>query len=537
MKKPNIIVINADQMRSDALHHLGNEASYTPNIDALANDGVSFSNAFCQNPVCAPSRCSFMTGLYPHTNGHRTMNYLLRNGEKNLFELLKNNGYYVWSSGRGDCLAGQDEAYLKRCTNKIYSVCGKDKITDDGKGEKNSARYNSFYRGVVHTDNKDGICHDNDYQWTCGCEELIRGFKGDKPIFAFLALMNPHPPYRCEQKYLDLIDESKIKKRIPQSSLQDNKPSMEFALRDRLKTSELTEADFVNIRKTYLAMCARVDDMTGRIVNALKESGQYDDTVIFFMSDHGDFTGDFSLVEKAQNLFYDCLTNVPFIIKPPKNFKTDFKINENLVELVDFYATVIDFAGVKPDHSFFGKSLLKTIANKSVKVRDYVFCEGGRLMNETHCTEEVETYFGIKADEYEPRISIQQRNTGEHTKAAMIRDKDYKYVMRLYGQDEFYALNNGENKNEINNLEYREIIEKMRLRLLEWYMETCDEVPFEADARFSDDYYLETVNALAGFKASALIRLVMRLVNKDFTSLINGVIKTFNIDTNKFYKY
>ena len=79
--KPNIIVINPDQMRADALHHLGNDASYTPNMDLLAQEGVSFEHAFCQNPVCVPSRCSFMTGLYPHTNGHRTMGYLLR-GEK-----------------------------------------------------------------------------------------------------------------------------------------------------------------------------------------------------------------------------------------------------------------------------------------------------------------------------------------------------------------------------------------------------------------------------------------------------------------------
>lgn len=161
-RKPDIIVINPDQMRADALHCLGCEAAYTPNIDALAEEGVCFSNAFCQNPVCVPSRCSFMTGLYPHTDGHRTMGYLLRDGEKNLFELLKNNGYYVWSSGRGDCLAGQDEKWLKKCTDKIYNKCGPDKIRDDGRGSKGDKRYNSFYRGVIHTDNSDGVCRDND---------------------------------------------------------------------------------------------------------------------------------------------------------------------------------------------------------------------------------------------------------------------------------------------------------------------------------------------------------------------------------------
>lgn len=536
MNRPNIIVINPDQMRADALRHLGCDAAYTPNIDALAQDGVSFSNAFCQNPVCAPSRCSFMTGLYPHTNGHRTMGYMLHRGEKNLFQLLKNNDYYVWTSGRGDCLAGQDEKWLKECTDKIYNKCGADKITDEGRGARDSQQYNSFYRGVVRTNNADGICHDNDYQWTVGCEELINKINGKKPFFAFLGLMNPHPPYRVEQKYLDLIDESKIDKRIPASNGSQDKPSMEYALKENLGLDGWDEDNFIKIRKTYLAMCARVDDMVGRIVKALKDTNQYDNTAIFFFSDHGDFTGDYSLVEKAQNLFPDCLTNIPLIIKPPKGYDIQNGVNDNLVELIDFYATAIDFANVKADHTHFGKSLVDTMQSKNA-VRDFVCCEGGRLQSERHCTEEVEVYFGIKADDYEPRISIQQRDTNEHTKATMLRTKDFKYVMRLYEKDEFYVLADGELKNEIDNPAYQDIIQKMKNQMLKWYMETCDEVPFEQDARFPDEYYLETVNALAHFKVSPVIKAVMKITHNDFSSLINKALKAFKIDTNKFYKY
>lgn len=75
-KKPNILYFVADQMRADAQHYLGNTAAITPNFDALAGEGVAFQNAYCQNPVCVPSRCSFLSGLYPHTTGHRTMHFL-----------------------------------------------------------------------------------------------------------------------------------------------------------------------------------------------------------------------------------------------------------------------------------------------------------------------------------------------------------------------------------------------------------------------------------------------------------------------------
>ena len=76
--KPNIVWFVADQMRCDSMAHMGNPAASTPNLDALAQEGVSFTNAYCQNPVCVPSRCSFLTGWYPHTMGHRTMHYMMR---------------------------------------------------------------------------------------------------------------------------------------------------------------------------------------------------------------------------------------------------------------------------------------------------------------------------------------------------------------------------------------------------------------------------------------------------------------------------
>ena len=86
-KQPHIIIFNPDEMRADAMSHLGNPAAVTPNLDRFAEeDAVSFSRAYCQNPVCVPSRCSFFTGLYPHVYGHRTMSHLLHPGEDSLLK-------------------------------------------------------------------------------------------------------------------------------------------------------------------------------------------------------------------------------------------------------------------------------------------------------------------------------------------------------------------------------------------------------------------------------------------------------------------
>lgn len=534
-RRPDIIVINPDQMRADSLHHLGNPAAYTPNLDALAREGVSFANAFCQNPVCVPSRCSFMTGTYPHTNGHRTMSYLLRNGEDNLYRILKNSGYYVWTSGRGDCLAGQQTSWLRECTDKIYNKCGK-KVVDEGRGEPDSKRYFSFYRGEIKNTDSDGICRDNDYEWTHGCEELIRNAPADKPFFAFLGLNNPHPPYHAEKRFLDKIDESLIPPAKQPSVPEDKKPSMQYELCEAFGLSDWGEDNIVKLRKTYLAQCARIDEFTGRIIKTLKETGRYDNCAIFFFSDHGDFTGDYGIPEKAQNLFDDCLVNVPLIVKLPKNMQCDSGINKNVVELTDFFATVLDISGAESAHTHFGRSLRNTVADKSVPVRDFVCCEGGRLQKEAHCTEEVENYFGVVANEYAPRISIQQKNGPQHTKAVMIRTENEKYVMRLYETDEFYDLRKGEEKNLINEPEYAAAIAELRSKLLEWFLETCDNVPFDKDARFPDDFYLETVNSMTGTRLSPLIKGVMKLTKNDFSSLIGKAIKLLKIDTNAFYK-
>ena len=118
----------------------------------------------------------------------------------------------------------------------------------------------------------------------------------------------------------------------------------------------------------------------------------------------------------------------------------------------------------------------------------------------------------------------------------MIRTKEYKYVMRLYEDDEFYDLSKGERVNEIDNPEYADIISGLRSKLLKWFLETCDSVPVDKDARFPDDFYLGTIDAATGIKISPIIKCAMKLTHNDFTSLVGKAIKLFKIDTNKFYK-
>jgi arylsulfatase A-like enzyme len=121
------------------------------------------------------------------------------------------------------------------------------------------------------------------------------------------------------------------------------------------------------------------------IMDALRRKGVYDDTAVFFFADHGDFTGDYGVVQKADNVFPDCLTRVPFVIKPPACLPVRPRVSDALVELVDFPATVEAMTGIAPGHTHFGKSLIPVLSGQTDEHRDAVFCEGGRRYGEEAC--------------------------------------------------------------------------------------------------------------------------------------------------------
>ncbi len=529
--KPNILIINPDQMRADALHHLGNEASYTPNLDELGFDGVSFRNAFCQNPVCVPSRCSFMTGLYPHTKGHRTMSYLLHEDEENLFSDLKNAGYYTVSSTRGDLMAGQCKKYHKELIDKylMFShVKTPATVVKSGRGQKGSDTFFSFFDGIIPENKKareikniDDLCIDS-------AVRQIKKRPKNKPFFMFVGLNFPHPPYQIEKKFYDLIDESKLQKRIPNIEEGNGKPLMEKGLKDALGIADWDESRLREIRRTYLAMCAKVDFQVGRLIGTLKSEGIYDNTVIIVLSDHGDYTTDYGIVEKCQNCFPDCLTNVPFIIKPAKDISIDKGINENLTELTDLCATVYELAGIDSKRQSFSKSLLPTMKDKNTPHKDYVFCEGGRLNGETHCSE---SNLFINEDAiYSPRLLLQMKEDGTHTKAAMIRSKEYKYVLRLYEKDEFYVLSEGESINRIDDEKYSKIISEMKEELLLWYIKTCDIVPQKFDDRFTDEFLQNNIASVGiPLFIGKLATGAISLTGKTTSQFIDSVKKKFKL--------
>ncbi len=253
---------------------------------------------------------------------------------------------------------------------------------------------------------------------------------------------------------------------------------------------EWSEAEYDELRAVYLGMCSRVDDLTGQVVRALKEKGIYDDTAVFFFSDHGDYTGDYGLVEKVQNCFEDCLTNVPFLVKLPADMQKRHGISQEMTELVDFYATAEAVAELPAEHTQFGRSLIPYMEQREEALRQAVFCEGGFRKGEDHCKETGGQAVPDPDGQYYPRQFLQASDEMYNGKATMCRTRDYKYVRRLYEEDEFYdlILDPKETENRIRCPEYASVIMEMKEKLLEFYQDTCDVVPFQKDARMEKEF-------------------------------------------------
>ena len=212
----------------------------------------------------------------------------------------------------------------------------------------------------------------------------------------------------------------------------------------------------------------------------------YDDTAIFLFADHGDFTGDYGLVEKTQNTFEDCLSRVPFIVKPPAGVPVKPGIRDALVELVDFPATVEALTGITPR-----AYALRPLAPAGDRGRDGYRTAMPSSARAAGCTAR-RTAWSWRAVRrrspralYWPRVNLQTSEGPEHTKAVMCRTADYKYVRRLYEQDELYDLraDPGELKNRMDDPALAGVLASLKDRLLTFYLETGDVVPHDTDRR------------------------------------------------------
>jgi len=459
----------------DGLDEGARELGGGPHLDGLASEGVAFTHAFNQNPVCTPSRCSFMTGWYPHVRGHRDMHHMLAPEEPCLLKELKEAGYHVLWAGKNDLLRVEDvhNAYSARVESEPGTSFWRKNPWKLG-----DRLYHSFLYGRL----PDGNRTPDDANADAAARFLTGG--PPEPFCVYLPLTYPHPPYAIEEPYYSMYDRDKLPAIAPQPDFS-KKPRLLSMIRERAGLDKLTEEDLREILALYYGMITKTDANLGKVLSALRDAGLWEQTAVIFFADHGEFAGHYRLVEKAQNTFEDCLTRVPLVIKPPGKTPAQGTVSDALVELIDFYPTVVELAGLADTHTHFGRSLLPLLRGETAAHRDVVFCEGGTLDEEEHTHEQRRKRENI----YWPRISAQNADHQAHGKAVMVRTRRWKYVRRLYETDELYDLEQDpfELENRIEDPACAQVVAELRERMLDWFLATGDVVPYELDPRWAGE--------------------------------------------------
>ncbi|MFC1462559.1 sulfatase-like hydrolase/transferase [Verrucomicrobiota bacterium] len=482
--QPNIVIFNPDSYRGDVLGHLGNSGAVTPNLDAVIRDGgVSYANAFAQNPVCTPSRCSFMTGWYPHVHGYRSMINMLKEHEPNLFAVLRREGYHVWWGGKNDLFAVEKwDDYLKHCDTKYRPAACPNEYRMPPPLDPDDPRKGVYYEGVMTREGNGNPFHDHDQAHVLGAVDFIGKADGDQPFCVYLPLTFPHPAYKIEKPFYDSIDPAGLPPRLP---VPENDYQPLHALRNQCGSANVSEDDWVDIKRIYYAMCMKIDHLFGLVVDALKQNHLYDNTLIIFLSDHGDFAGDYALPEKTHLSLQDALIRAPLIIKPPASCEVQPGVRTHLAELIDMPATIYDLLDIEPGYAHYGRSLVESLRGDHREIRDAIFAEvGSRAGEQAFKNPEVkslppDSFYGRQS-----RAAVPAHDAG--TYAVCCRTQDFKYVRRGYNDHhELFDLRT--DPGELNNLsslpEHADLEKTMETRLLDFFMNTADVLPHKQDSR------------------------------------------------------
>ncbi len=237
--------------------------------------------------------------------------------------------------------------------------------------------YYSFYMGKLPDSEGYGKTDWNCVKKALDYLERRSQEKTDKP-FSFI-VRSPASTLCLRRSMVLSIDRQKLPKRRPNIKDIPNKASMLYGINEKQNLNGWTEERFDELRATYLAMVSRFDHQLGMIKEKLRETGFYDETNLIVFSDHGDYTGDYTITEKVQNCFEEPITNVPLVIKPAKTIESVPRITKAQAELLDLPATIAELAEFDLSYTQFGKSLVPVIEGAE-EHKDAVFAKADAFM-------------------------------------------------------------------------------------------------------------------------------------------------------------
>jgi arylsulfatase len=389
-KRPNILILMTDQQRHDTINAAGYSYMQTPNLERLAAEGCRFTNAYSPIPICIPARHNLITGLPPRYHGFADNDFeqVIPYSLPTLPRILSDNGYETRAIGK-----------MHFRPVRRHNGFDKMELMEEVPEFREEDEYAMYLKqvGLGHVQNIHGVRNllymlpqrslipeeHHGTTWVADRSvEFIRNNHGRHPFFLWSSWIAPHPPFNVPDSFADLY------KNIDLPEPYVSKASLSALAEESKILGDLPGPHYVRrMRELYYAAISHVDQNLGRILAALAEIGQLDNTLIIFVSDHGELLGDYGLYQKW--LPYDSCARIPLIVRFPASVEPGTVRNE-FVDLNDILPTILDVAGTAypGDIQLPGESVFSDSPVKDRNCQYMEYSRGNRrwitLRNQTH---------------------------------------------------------------------------------------------------------------------------------------------------------
>ena len=474
-ERPNIVIIMTDQQRADLSAREGYALNTTPFLDSLARTGSDFSRAYTSSPVCAPARVSLFTGRYPSATRVRT-NHNIEDAtySKDLIDVLKEQQYKVGISGKNHSHIGDARWDFSAHFSHGGSGGGPDRTEEE-------IAFDEFLSGLQSRTHLDPTpfpveCQ-GPYRMVTKAQDWITSLQGS-PFFLWLPFAEPHNPYQVPEPYYSMFPPDTLPPcRAGEEALAEKGYRWQW-LR---KMWDVAVPDYAEqrdrARANYHGMLRLIDDQVERFVAFLDAEGLRENTIIVFLSDHGDFVGEYGLIRKGPDL-PECLTRIPLFFSGPDIVAGDAPI-ETHVSICDVMPTLCDSLGVAIPEGVQGRSLWPVLTGQSYPKDDFssIYAEqgyGGLAYTDDDDLDPVEE------GALNPGCTFDCLNSWTQSGVMrMVRRDDWKLVFDMEGNGQLYNL--VDDPSELSNLYGQPALAKLQgelqAELLKWMLRTQDPLP------------------------------------------------------------
>ncbi len=480
--RKNIVIIMTDQHRADVCKREGYPIDTTPYLDSMAKSGCWFENAYTTMPICAPARISMLTGRYPST--HRVcVNHATDNAyyKEDIFDVAKRLGYQT-------AMIGKNHSHLSAEKTDYWNEFSHDGQMGDDEDEECS----KFDRWLLELNHGVG---QEPTPFPLRCQQPSRIADDSKrwvestngePFLLWMTFPEPHNPYQVPEPYFSMFNEDDLPKVHNGKEILESKG---FKWQWTRKIGEYVYPDYESIipraRANYFGMLRLIDDQIKGFVEFLESKSLRDDTLIVFMSDHGDFVGEYGLMRKGPEA-PDILSRIPMIFNGP-GIEPDEESKKEFISIADVFPTICEYMGEEIPYGVQGRSIMPILTGESYPEGEFSCAmveQGyGSLhygndddLKETNCL-----IPGVVKDSFDCLNSYSQSGS-----IRMLRKGKWSLSYDMMGNGQLYDLS--QDKYETDNLfykkDYQETVCELVQELLAWTLKTHDTLTVPEGGRY-----------------------------------------------------